>query len=485
MKLFGKAPSRLAAPASMAALLAAVLAGCSLAPVYERAPLPVSAAWPENLLPAVEHATPASIPGWQEFFTNPRLRKVIRLALENNRDLRVAALNIEQARALHGAAAADRLPNASLNAAATSQRTPASLSPSGEAVATHAYFAGAGMTSFELDFFGRVKSLNEAAYERYVASEEAWRSAGIVLIAEVAKTFETLAADQRLLALSRQTLESRIDSHTRQQQLLAQGASSEYELRQSETLLEAARASVAQQTRQVALDINALELLVGQRLDPILLPAGTESEDAQDAATRLPVGLPSDLLANRPDIRQSEAVLRAENANIGAARAAFFPRISLTGQLGSASDALSGLFASGSKSWTFLPQIGLPIFDAGRNRANLEAAQARRSIALAQYDKAIQVAFREVADALAGQGTLTQELNATRAQQQAEAARFALARQRYESGYASYLELLDAQRSLFAIEQKTIAVALSELTNRITLYKVMGGWTAQELQAAH
>jgi len=322
-----------------------------------------------------------------------------------------------------------------------------------------------------------VRNMSQAAYDRYAATEEAQRTAQISLIAEVASVYEAILADERLLALSQQTLASRQDSHQRQMQLREQGASSEYDLRQSESLLQAARVAVAQATRQRALDENALTVLSGRTLPAHLLPAQGAAWDSK-AMAELPAGLPSELLAARPDIRRQEALLRAANANIGVARAAFFPRITLTGAFGSTSNELSGLFDSGSRSWSFLPQISLPIFDGGRNRANLNVAKADKDIAIAQYDKTIQVAFREVADALAGRATLSDELGAVRAQESAEQVRYELARQRYEGGQSSYLEYLDAQRSLFSAQQQTIRTSLAELQNRIGLYKALGGgWT--------
>ncbi|SHI07849.1 efflux transporter outer membrane subunit [Pollutimonas bauzanensis] len=462
-----------------AALLIAaalILPGCSLAPAHERPPLPVPDAWPAGLAASGVPSPAASADeiAWEDFFQDDRLKQLIRLALDNNRDLRVAALNIDRARALYRVQAADRLPGVSAAVDGSRQRIPGDLAPGGSPVISRSDAVGVGVTSFELDFFGRVRNLNAAALERYLATEEARRSAHIALIAEVARTYEALIADKQLLALSRRTIESRGDSYLRQRDLRRQGASSEYDLRQSESLLEAARATLAQQSRQKSLDENALALLVGANLDQALLP-GDDARGGRNALADIPVGLPSDLLAARPDIRQREALLRAENANIGAARAAFFPRIALTGSLGTASSELSGLFDPGSGAWSFMPRLVLPIFDGGRNRAGLGVAKADRGIAIAQYEKAIQEAFREVADALAGRATLSAQRDAVRAQEAAEQVRFDLSRQRYEAGYSSYLEFLDAQRELFAVQQQAIAVGLAELQNRIGLYKALGG----------
>ncbi|ABR91563.1 outer membrane protein [Janthinobacterium sp. Marseille] len=461
---------------SYATVLSSILVGCSLAPVYERPDLPVSKTWPDQRL-ANERNSPdvtASEIDWKEFFIDQNLSQVIQIALNNNRDLRVAALNIDRARALYGVQGADRLPSVGVGTSGARQRTPADLNDKGFSDVTSTYSAGIGITSFELDFFGRIKNLSQAALERYIATDEARRSAQIALISEVAMRYQALAADHRLWQLANNTLSTRLDSHARQQSLLEQGASSELDLRQSESLLEAARVALAQQTRQRAVDQNALRLLVGATIDPSLLPSGM-SDALPAMLADIPVGLPSDLISTRPDIRQHEAILRSENASIGAARAAFFPRISLTGSLGTSSSELSGLFEAGSRSWSFLPQVSLPIFDVGRNRANLNVAKADRDIAIAEYEKSIQIAFREVADALAGTDTLKEELRASTAQERAERVRYVLSKQRYESGYASYLEFLDAQRSLFAIQQKTIVTELAEMQNKIGLYKALGG----------
>lgn len=459
-------------PLFLASLL---LTACSLAPTYERPSTAVADQWPAAVAAqATTSATAAHDIRWQDFFQDEKLKQVISIALEHNRDLRVATLNIERARALYQVQSADRLPTINAGLSGARQRLPNSVAPGGVGGVTSAYTAGVGITAFELDLFGRVSNMSQSAYERFSATEEAQRSAQISLVAEVASAYEAILADGRLLSLSQQTLASRTDSHERQIQLREQGASSEYDLRQSDSLLQAARIAVAQATRQRSLDENALTLLMGRSLPADMLPAADAAWDSK-VMQDLPPGLPSELLAARPDIRRQEALLRAANANIGVARTAFFPRISLTGAFGSSSNELSGLFDSGSRSWSFLPQITLPIFDGGRNSANLNVAKADKDIAIAQYDKSIQVAFREVADALAGRATLSEELSAVRAQESAEQVRYSLARQRYEGGQSSYLEYLDAQRSLFSAQQQTIRTNLAELQNRIGLYKALGG----------
>lgn len=501
------------------AVAAALLAACSLAPTYQRPASPVAAEWPQAGADGAANAGAAGTGGgharagaagsapsaadqpaahdiaWQDFFRDAALKQAIAQALEHNRDLRVAVLNIERARALYQIQSADRLPSLNAGVSGASQRVPNKVSPGGFGGIGRDDSVSVGVPSFEVDLFGRVRNLSQAALERYAATGEARRSAQISLIAEVASVYEAALADQRLLDLSRQTQASRSESHQRQRQLYEQGASSEFDLRQSESLLEAAKVAVAQSTRQRARDENALSVLVGAPLAPGLLRPvpgrgnadidvdGTQS--ARHVMADLPAGLPSDLLAARPDIRQQEALLRAANANIGVARAAFFPRITLTGAFGSASNELSGLFDSGSRAWSFLPQATLPIFDGGRNRANLGAARADRDIAVAQYEKTIELAFRDVADALAGRATLTEELRAVQAQERAEQIRYELAKLRYDAGQSSYLEYLDAQRSLFAAQQQAIRTSLAELQNRIGLYKALGGgWQAASEAAA-
>ncbi|HEY9101918.1 efflux transporter outer membrane subunit [Chitinimonas sp.] len=482
MNLYTTLPGLKTAPLALAAL---VLSACSLMPSYERPPLPVASSWPEATATAA--GTPATSKAqdiqWQDFFQDEGLKRAISLALEGNRDLRVAIINIERARALYQVQAADRLPTVSAGASGARQQVPDSLAPGGHGGISSSYSAGLGVTAFELDLFGRVRSMSQAALNRYVATEEDRRGAQISLIAEVAALYESTLADGRLLALGQQTLASRTESYQRQLQLHEQGASSEYDLRQSESLFEAAKIAVAQQTRQRAQDENALALLLGRPLPADLLPPVTAAWDSR-IMRDIPAGLPSDLIATRPDIRRQEALLRSANANIGVARAAFFPRISLTGTIGTSSSELSGLFDTGSRAWSFLPQVSLPIFDGGRNRANLGVAKADREIAIAQYDKTIQVAFREVADGLAGQATLSEELRAVNAQETAEQVRFRLAGARYEGGQASFLEYLDAQRSLFTVQQQAIRTRLAELQNRIGLYKALGGGWSTEQPAA-
>ncbi|MEO7494238.1 MAG: efflux transporter outer membrane subunit [Massilia sp.] len=448
--------------------LALALAGCSsLAPKYERPAAPVAQAFPDAASGAAANEAAASIE-WQRFFADARLRQLIDLSLTNNRDLRVAILNIEQARAQYQIRRADTLPT--INAAITGNRVPGANDS-----ITNTYTAGFGVSAFELDLFGRVRNLSEAALAQYLATEEARKGTQISLIASVANAYLSLLADEELLDLTRQTLRAREESLKLIQLKYDNGVVSKLDLQQGLSLVDTARVVLAQQQRQRAQDVNLLTLLVGQPLPDNLAPGTTL---AQTALSDLPAGLPSDLLAVRPDIRAAEQQLIGANANIGAARAAFFPRIALTATAGTASSQLSGLFKSGSFGWTFAPQAVLPIFDYGRNNANLGSAKADRDIAVAQYERAIQIAFREVSDALAGQATFTDQLRAQRAVAAAETERFNLSDLRYRNGAASYLDLLDAQRSLFSAQQAAVQANLQRLQNQVTLYRVLGGgWT--------
>ncbi|NCT84941.1 MAG: AdeC/AdeK/OprM family multidrug efflux complex outer membrane factor [Comamonadaceae bacterium] len=456
--------SKFLIPTLLAASL--TLAGCaSLAPSYERPATPVATQWP--VPQAATTDTKAADIGWREFFTDPRLQQLIEQALANNRDLRVAVLNVERAQAQYGVQRADRLPSVAAGAGQTATRAP------GGSI-TRQYTATLGVSAYELDLFGRVKSLNDAALQQYLASDDARRSAQIGLVAQVAGGWLTLAADQERLRLAEQTLLARQDSLRLTQRLQAAGVSSTLDLRQAEIAAETAQSDVASLTAQVAQDRNALELLVGQPLTAAQWPtAGTDTPVTQLA--ELSAGLPSDVLLARPDVQQAERRLQAANANIGAARAAFFPRISLTASAGTASSELDGLFRSGSGLWSFMPQISLPLFDAGRNSANLKIAQVDRDIAVAQYEKSIQSAFRDVADALAQRATLGRQVASQQrlVAQTQDALR--LAEARYEKGLDDRLATLDAQRSLYAAQQGLIAARLAQQVNRVTLYKALGG----------
>ena len=465
------------------ALAAAVfVAGCSMMPAYERPAAPIAANYPAApgtgasalaTTPTNAVAQAASSIAWQDFFADAPLKKLIALALVNNRDLRVAVLNIEQARAQYQIRRADQLPT--INGVVSGSRT-----PNASGGITSLYSAGLQATAYELDFFGRVSSLKEAALNQYLATEEGRKTTQITLIASVANAYLSLLADDELLDITRQTLATRDESLRLSKLRFDNGVASELDFRQAESLVEAARAAYAQQQRQRALDENLLTLLVGSPLAGELPVAATPalSLAQRQPMADVPAGLPSELLTSRPDIRQAEQQLLSANANIGAARAAFFPKISLTVGAGTASNQLSGLFKSGAWGWTLAPQLVLPIFDFGRNQAGLDTSKASRDIAIAQYEKAIQTAFREVADALASRATLAEQLRASQAQANAETTRLKLSDLRYQNGVASYLDLLDAQRSLFTARQAVVQTRLAQLQSQVGLYRALGGgWT--------
>ena len=452
---------------ALAASLA--LGGCmSLTPAYERPAAPVAATYAPELLPAgsAVPAVPAAAEiEWQRYFADERLKRLIDIALANNRDLRVAVLNIEQARASYQIKRAAELPSIGAGVAAQRAATNGAVG--------NIYSVGLQVTSFELDFFGRVRSLSAAALAQYLATDEARKTVQITLIASVANAYVGLLADDELLKVTRDTLDTRAESYRLTKLKFDNGAASELDFRQAELLLEGAKATLAQTQRQRLQDENALVLLLGQSI-PADLPAGLALA-AQQFSAELPAGLPSELLTRRPDVRSAEQQLLSANANIGAARAAFFPNISLTTNAGTASTQLSGLFKSGTWAVTGTASLLQPIFDAGRNQANLDVAKANRDIAVAQYEKAIQTAFREVADSLAGRATLGEQLRAQAAQANAAQVSFKLADLRYRNGAASYLDVLDAQRSLFTAQQATVLVQAQQVQNLVTLYKVLGG----------
>jgi multidrug efflux system outer membrane protein len=446
------------------------MAGCaSLAPPVPQAEPAIPAQWP---LPATTAATaPSTEPaaadiGWRDFFADPALRELIGRALDHNRDLRVAALNIERARALYRIQRADRLPTIGAGAAATRYG-------GGDAVPPSTYSVSVGLSEFELDFFGRVRDLSRSALEQYFAQEEARRTAQLSLISEVAATYLTLAADQSLLRVAQATLDNQTAAFGLTERRHELGAVSGLDLQQARTTIETARADVARFAGQVEQDTHALGLLVGAPIDPSLLPRQFDANVTGIAP--LPAGLPSEVLLRRPDVIAAEHRLRAANASIGAARAAFFPSIRLTASAGTVSDALAGLFRGGSLFWSIGPQVSLPIFDPGRLQGNLDVARADQDIALAQYEKAIQSAFREVADALALTRTLAAQREAQQALLEASTHANELSLARYKAGRDSYFVQLDAQRTQYAAQQALISTRLAEEINRVTLYKVLGG----------
>ena len=453
------------------------LAACSsLVPEYQRPAAPVPPTYPSNVTPpAAPGAEAAADIDWQRFFADPRLKRLIELALANNRDLRVAVLNIEQARAIHQIRRADQYPSVGIGGSA-------SRAAVGDGVAT-VYAVGFAVTGYELDLFGRVHNLSDAALSQYFATAETRKAVQISLVSSVANAYLTLLADEEQLRVTRETLTTREESTRINKLRFDTGAVSELDYRQAESQLEGAKAALAQSLRQRALDENALQLLVGQPLPtdlPPPLPLGVEQIPVD-----VPPGLPSDLLERRPDIRAAERQLLAANANIGAAKAAFFPRITLTANLGTASGDLSGLFKSGSFAFTGTAQLLQPIFDAGRNQANLDVARVNYNIAVAQYERSIQSSFREVADALAGRATLGEQVRAQAAQTNALAITYRLADLRYRAGAAGYLEALEAQRSLFVSQLSLVQTQALQLQNMVVLYRALGGgWReASEIQA--
>ncbi len=457
------------------ALLA--LSGCaSMAPEYTRPAAPVPPNWPGGAAYKERAAKPADKTvadiKWQEFFINEQLQKLIGLALENNRDLRIAALNIEKSQALYRIQRADLFPTVNAAGSAVEARTPGVLSSSGHTITTRQYNVNLWVSDYELDLFGRVRSLKDQALEEFFATEEARRSVQISLVAEVASNYLTLAADKEHLKIAQETLDSQQASHNLIKRRFEAGASSELDLRQAQTSVDSARVDIALFTSLVAQDENALALVIGSPIPADLLPSGLSTITA---LKELGAGLPSEVLQRRPDIIQSEHFLKAANANIGAARAAFFPSITLTTSIGLSSDQLDGLFKGDTWTWSFIPRITLPIFDAGRNQANLKVSEVDREIFLAQYEKTIQNAFREVADALAQYGTLGEQMEAQQSLTDATAVSYRLSEARYRSGITSYLNVLDAQRSLYSAKQGLISVRLSRLVNLVTLYKVLGG----------
>jgi len=465
---------------TVALITALLAAGCTLEPKYERPAAPVPQSFPEGKAYHEGDAAPttgkaAADIGWREFFTDARLQQLIELTLANNRDLRVAALNVEAQRAQYRIQRADLLPTISATANESVQSVPPYLNKPGLPIPStiRQYTVGVGFTSYELDLFGRIRSLTHQQLETYFGYQETRRSTQISLVAEVADGYLTLLADQELLRITEETLRSDTDSYTLTQRMLESGQATELDLRQAESAVDAARASLAQYTRQVAQDLNALQLLVGAPL-PEELRRGPPLE-TQSFLEELPAGLPSDLLARRPDILSAEHSLRAANANIGAARAAFFPSVSLTGLFGTSSAQLSGLFGNGSKYWSFNPQLSVPIFAGGANVANLDLAKVQKNLQVAQYEKAIQTAFREVADALAARGTLQQQLEAQRALVDAAGASYTLSEMRFHSGVDAYLTVLDSQRTLYSAQQGLVSVELTRLENLVGLYKALGG----------
>jgi len=463
------------------AVTALALTGCiNLAPEHQRPEAPVAGQWPQGPGAEAPGAQAAAQLQWEQFFHDARLRELIALALKNNRDLRVALLNVEVARAQAGVAAANRWPT--IYAGLSASRGPQTTS-AGDVKVISTYQAGLQINAYELDLFSRLKNTSESSFATYLATAEAARTARISLVSSVATAYLAVQADDELLKLTEQTVSTRQESLRLTQLKFDNGASSRLDLSTAQSSFESARATLAQLQRTRMQDLNSLTLLVGQTLPENLSAAQPLSSQTMGA---LLAGLPSEVLIQRPDVRQAEQQLVAAEANIGVARAAFFPSISLTTSGGTASNALSDLFKR--SAWSIAGSALLPIVDFGRNRNNLDAAKANREIAVANYEKAVQNAFKEVSDALAGRATLDEQLRAQDAQAEAEATRLQLVELSYRNGAASNLDLLDAQRSSFAAQQTALQVRLAQLQNQVQLYKVLGGGTeptpaAQNAQA--
>lgn len=448
-------------------LLAAALAlgGCSLAPDYLRPGAPVPQTWPANL------AGGQALGGWKSYYTEPRLQGLIAAALEHNRDLRIAVARVDEARALAGIAHADRLPTVNAVGQRTAALVPPDVSGVNRQVNSQRYDAGLGITSFELDFWGRVKSLDNAARASYLASEEARRAFRLALIADVANAYLTLLEFDERLALAKATAASREESRRLIAKRREVGLAGDLDVYAADAAWQNARAEVANLTRSRAAAENALDLLVGTRAE---LPAGKTLAEQQLIAPPAG-GLPAEVLLGRPDVLAAEQKLIGANANIGAARAAFLPRITLTASAGTASRALAGLFKAGSGAWAFTPVLSLPLFDGGRNANNEDLAVARKNIAVAEYERTLQQAFREVADLLVAREQLVEQLQAQEAVATAQDERRRITEARHQAGLASYLELLDAQRESFTARQAVASVRRSLLSVAASLYKALGG----------
>ncbi len=459
----------------LAVLLAGLaLGGCTLAPAYQRPAPPVPQAWPTGAAyPAVSGE--AEIGGWRTVVVDPNLKAVIEQALANNRDLRIATANIAAARAQYGVQRADLFPAITGQFGATYAKQPLAAFTGGAqsgSVNEHLYQASVGFSSYELDLFGRVRSLTLAAQEQYFASEEARRTAQISLVAEVAGDWLTLGADRENLKIAQETMVAEQESLDLTRHRFEAGVASQVDVSQARTGFEHARSDVASFTTLAAQDRNALELVVGAPVADSLLPAGL---DGITPVAETPAGVSSTVLLQRPDVVQAEDQLKAQHANIGAARAAFLPQITLTGSGGATSVSLSTLFTGASQAWTFMPTVTLPIFEGGRNIANLHYAQAQRDAAVASYEKAIQTAFRETADALARRGTIDEQLSAQKAQAEAAGDALRLTNARYERGSDTFLNVLIAQRTFYVAQQSLVATELERTTNLVTLYKALGG----------
>ncbi|CAG4885084.1 Outer membrane protein OprM [Georgfuchsia toluolica] len=452
----------------IAIALAAVLTGCSMLPDYQRPAPPVAQNWPASAA-GTRQATATE---WRTFFPDARLQTLIAAALEHNTDMRIAVARVDEARAQFGIARADRIPNINLAASRNAALTPGDLSPTGRPLNSQRYDVDLLMPAFELDFWGRVKSLSDAALASYLATEEARRAFRLSLISDVANAYLALLEFDERVGIARVTLRSREETRTLIGKRREVGLASDLDFLQADGAYETARADLANLLRSRAAADNALVLLTGKM--PSELPHGRSLAE-QGIVADLAAGLPAEVLLARPDVLAAEQKLIAAHANIAAARAAFLPRITLTATLGTASQALSGLFAAGSRAWSFQPVLGLPLFDAGRTAANVDLAEARQVIAVAEYEKTIQQAFREVADLLAAREQLAVQADALDTAAKTQAQRLKLADARYQNGISSYLEVLDAQRELFTAQQNAVQTRRQLLTAAAQLYQALGG----------
>jgi multidrug efflux system outer membrane protein len=448
-----------------------------MAPKYSQPPLPVPAEWSKTDKSTTEAAkvdqnSTADI-HWQEFFVDQKLQKLIDLAIKNNRDLKVASLNIERSRALYQIQRNDLLPRVDATAGASFQRIPQDLSATGKSMTVEQYSIGLGISSYELDLFGRVRSLKEQVLEQYLSTEHAQRSVKISLISQVAAAYLSMAADRERLKLAMETLANQREAYKLVKSRFDAGVATLLSLNQAQTTVDSARVDIARFTTLIAQDENALALVVGSPLPEELLPDSL-SENL-NALKDVAPGLPSEVLLKRPDILQAESLLKSANANIGAAEAAFFPRITLVSSVGFGSDELVGLFKGGAFAWSFAPRISLPIFDGGTNKSNLKVSEVDRDIAVARYEKTIQAAFREVADALAQRATIDEQLAAQKSLADATDESYHLSQARFEKGVDSYLSVLDSQRALYGAQLNLITTRLTRLANLVTLYKALGG----------
>jgi multidrug efflux system outer membrane protein len=440
-----------------------------MAPPYEVPALPVSPVYAS--VTSQDGASAAAI-GWRDYFTDPQLQSLISLALDNNRDLRSAVLRVEEARAAYGIQRADLFPTIAAQAREDRSRTPARMSLTGRPLVASQYQVGLGLASWEIDFWGRVRSLEDAALETYLATDAASRAASIGLVAQVANNYLALRGLDERIALARQTIASREESFRIFTRRVEVGSTSRFNLTEVQTLLTQAQALGAQLELARAAQFNALTLLVGA---PIELPPEQGQFDESNVFRELRPGLPSDLLLQRPDIVAAEHLLKAANANIGAARAAFFPRIALLGSLGTASVELNDLFASGSLAWLFSPSISLPIFDGGRRKNNLSLAETRRDLAVTNYEKTVQLAFRDVSDALSARVWLRQQVAIARTALATQMERARLSQLRFNNGASAFLDVLDAQRDLLDAEQQLVQTRRELLSSQVSLYAALGG----------